>query len=114
MLKGVTQAIENETKKQREGFHSMLSGTPGASFLGNISAGKGLNRAGDGVHRAGQDFKATLSSASSDVSFCLLTVVIGTTVEIVSDNISLVFLVNNWTFKMFFKTIATKKINTHR
>ena len=56
MLKGVTQAIENETKKQREGFRSMLSGRPGANFLENISAGKGLNRTGDGVHRAGQDF----------------------------------------------------------
>ena len=43
-------------KKQREGFCSMLSGTPGANFLGNVSAGKELNRAGNGVHRAGQDF----------------------------------------------------------
>ena len=58
-------------------------------------------------------FNATLSSASSDVSFCLLTAVIGTTVEIVSGSISLVFLVNNWTFKMFLKKIATKKINTY-
>lgn len=57
-------------------------------------------------------FNANLSSASSDVSFCLFTAVIGTTVEIVSGSISLVFLVNNWTFKMFLKTIATKKINT--
>ena len=34
----------------------MLSGTPGANLLENISAGKELNRAGDGVHRVGQDF----------------------------------------------------------
>ena len=31
----------------------MLLGTLGASLLGNISAGKGINRAGKGVIRAG-------------------------------------------------------------
>ena len=28
----------------------------GANLLGNMLAGKGVIRAGDGVHRAGQDF----------------------------------------------------------
>ena len=31
----------------------MLLGTLGASLLGNILAGKGMNRAGEGVVRAG-------------------------------------------------------------
>ena len=36
LLKGVTKTIENETKKQRGGFLSMLLGTFGASLLGNL------------------------------------------------------------------------------
>ena len=35
LLKGVTKAIQNETKEQRGGFLSMLLGTPGASLRGN-------------------------------------------------------------------------------
>ena len=49
LLKGVTKTIENETKEQREGFLSMLLGTLGASFLGNLlTGGKGLARIGEG------------------------------------------------------------------
>ena len=40
------------TKKER-GFHGMLLGTLGASLLGNILAGKGKNRTGEGFFRAG-------------------------------------------------------------
>ena len=46
LLKGVRQ---NKTKEQKGGFLSMLLGTLGASLLGNILAGKGVIRAGDGV-----------------------------------------------------------------
>ena len=54
LLKGVSKTIENETKKQRGGFLSMLLGTLGASLLGNLlSGGKGIMRAGDGIARAG-------------------------------------------------------------
>ena len=35
LLKGVTKAIENETKEQRGRFVNMLLGTLGASLLGN-------------------------------------------------------------------------------
>ena len=35
LFKGVTKAIENETKEQKGGFLSMLLGTLGASLLGN-------------------------------------------------------------------------------
>ena len=48
LLKGVTKAIKNETKEQKERFLSMLLGTLGASLLGNMLAGKGTVRAGSG------------------------------------------------------------------
>ena len=32
----------------------MLSGTLGASFLGNLLSSKGLNKKGNGIHRAGE------------------------------------------------------------
>ena len=53
LLKGVSKTIQNEAKEQEGGFLSMLLGTLGASLLGNILAGKGINRAGEGVIRAG-------------------------------------------------------------
>ena len=49
LLKGVSQIIQNEAKGQKGGFFSMLLGTLGASLLGNILAGKGVIRAGDGA-----------------------------------------------------------------
>ena len=55
LLKGVSKTIE-----QREGFLSMLLGTLGASFLGNlITGGKGIMRAGKGkgIVRAGEGSK---------------------------------------------------------
>ena len=52
LLKGVTETVQNEVKEQKGGFLSMLLGTLGASLLGNILAGKGINRAGEGVVRA--------------------------------------------------------------
>ena len=59
LLKGVTKTIKNETKEQKEGFLSMLLGTPRASLLGNSLLGKGIIRAGSrnkkrkGIVRAG-------------------------------------------------------------
>ena len=49
---GVSETIQNEAKELRGGFLSMLLGTLGASLLGNILAGRGINRAGEGVIRA--------------------------------------------------------------
>ena len=40
LLKGVTKTIKNETKEQKGRFLSMLLGTLGASFLGNLLTGK--------------------------------------------------------------------------
>ena len=55
LLKGVTKAIEDETKEQKDGFLSMLLGTLGASLLGTLLSGKGIIRAGSGkgIARAG-------------------------------------------------------------
>ena len=56
LLKGVTKTVPNEVKEQKGGFLSMLLGILGASLLGNILAGKGINRAGkgQGINRAGE------------------------------------------------------------
>ena len=58
LLEGVTETVQNEVKEQKGGFFSMLSGTLGASLLGNLLTGKGINRvgkgrAGEGIVRAG-------------------------------------------------------------
>ena len=62
LLKDGTESVQNEGKEQKEGFPSMLLGTLGASLLGNLltvsginraGKGRGINRAGEGVLRAG-------------------------------------------------------------
>ena len=53
LLKGVSETIQNEEKDQKRGFISMLLGTLGAILLGNMLAGKGINRAVEGKTRAG-------------------------------------------------------------
>ena len=47
-LKGATTTVQNEVREQKGGFLSMFLGTLGARLLGNISAGKGINRLGKG------------------------------------------------------------------
>ena len=53
LLKGVSETVQNEAREQKGEFFSMLLGTLGASLLGNILAGKGINRAGEGFIRGG-------------------------------------------------------------
>ena len=62
LLKGVTETVQNEVKKQKWGFLSMLLGTLCASLLRNLltrkrihraGKGKGINRAGEEIVRAG-------------------------------------------------------------
>ena len=48
----VSETIQNEAKEQRSRFYSMLLVTLAASLLENILAGKGINRAGEGIIRA--------------------------------------------------------------
>ena len=61
LLKGVSETIQHEAKKQRGGFLSMLLGTLGPSLLGDILSkglsGKGVIRAGEGTIRAGYGSK---------------------------------------------------------
>ena len=61
-LKGVFETVQNEIKEQKRGFMSMLLSTLGASLLGNLlivkgiyraGKGKGINRASEGILRAG-------------------------------------------------------------
>ena len=64
LLEGVSETIQNEAKEQRGGFLSMLLGTLGASLLGNILAGRKINRSGEGVIRAGYGRRSLNSSTS--------------------------------------------------
>ena len=74
LLKGVSKTIENETKKQRGGFLSMLLGTLGASLLGNLlTGGKGIMRAGDGILRAGEGNGSKKNKLNSLLPFHPLT-----------------------------------------
>ena len=60
----IIEIVQKEVKDQKGGFLSMLLGTFGVSLLGNLltgrgiyragkGKGKGINRAGEGVLRAG-------------------------------------------------------------
>ena len=50
LLEGVTETVQNEVEEQKGGFLSMLLG---ASLLGNILTGTGINRTGEEAVRAG-------------------------------------------------------------
>ena len=63
LIRGVSETIQNEAKKQEVEFLDMLLGTIGASLLGNALGSKrmkakipekGLMRAGEGTIRAGE------------------------------------------------------------
>ena len=53
LLKGITESVQNEIKEQNGGFLSMLLSTLGASLLGNLLTGKGVNKKGKWIHRVG-------------------------------------------------------------
>ena len=66
LLKWVTETV------QKGGFFSMLLGTLGASLLGNLVTGQGVNRAGKGrgINRAGEGvLRTSYGSRSSKVDF---------------------------------------------
>ena len=60
LLKGVNETIKDKAKEQKGGFLSMLLGTLRASLLGNMLAGKGFIRAGEGTARV--DYESKRSS----------------------------------------------------
>ena len=51
LLKGVTESVQNEVKKQKGGILSMLLATLGASLLENLLTGKGAFHARKGVNK---------------------------------------------------------------
>ena len=53
LLKGVSETIQNEAKEQKRAFLSILLGRLGAILLGNLLAGKRINRASEGVITTG-------------------------------------------------------------
>ena len=72
LLKGVTVTVQNEVKEQKGGFLSMLLGTLGASLLGNLLTGRGVNTAGKGrgINRAVEGvLKSGYDSRSSKIDF---------------------------------------------
>ena len=66
LLEGVSETIKNEAKEQKGGFLIMLLDTLGASPLGNMLAGKGVIRAGEGTARVLYGFK---KSSLKDLRF---------------------------------------------
>ena len=60
LLKGATEAIKHETKKQNGGLLSMLLGILAASVLGNVLTGRGTVRAGEGFLRTRERIKKKL------------------------------------------------------
>ena len=68
MLKRVTETVQNQAKKQKEGFRGILLGTLVTSLLGNIltaqginrvGKGRGINSAGEGIVRSGYGFRSS-------------------------------------------------------
>ena len=57
LLEGVSETIKNEAKEQKGGFLTILLGTLGANLLGNILAGKGVIRVGEGTAGVGYGSK---------------------------------------------------------
>ena len=46
--------VQNEVKEQKGRFLSILLGTLGATLLGNLLAGNGINKKGKGINRAAE------------------------------------------------------------
>ena len=55
LIKGISETIKNETKKQKGEFFSMLLGTLGATLLENLMIGKGKIRADECTITAGEE-----------------------------------------------------------
>ena len=55
LIKGVSRAIQNDAKEQKEVYPGLLLGTVGANLLENLLAGKGVMRADEHTVTAGQN-----------------------------------------------------------
>ena len=58
LLKGVTETVQNEINEQKGGFLSMLLGTLGASLLGNLLTGRGVNKKRKGAIAESEEAKS--------------------------------------------------------
>ena len=72
LLKGVTELVQNEVKEQKGGFLSMLLGMLGASLLGNLVTGKGVNKKGKGINRAREGIVRVGEGNNMDFKYCLI------------------------------------------
>ena len=74
LLKRVTEIVQNEVKEQKVGFLTALLGTLGASLLGDLLIGKGIYRTakgkGKGINRAGEEvLRAGYENSNSKMDF---------------------------------------------
>ena len=72
LLKGVTDTVQNEVKERKRRFLSTLLGAKGASLLESFLTGRRINRArkGRGINRAGgRVIRAGYGSRSSKIDF---------------------------------------------
>ena len=60
LLEGVTERIKNEAKEQKKRISYYAIRHIRGSLLGNISAGKGVKRAGEGTARVGYASRKSL------------------------------------------------------
>ena len=72
LLKGITESVQNEIKEQKGGFISMLLGTLGASLLGNLLTGKGVNKKGKEINRAGEEIIRAGEGNNMDFQYRLI------------------------------------------
>ena len=54
LIKGISETIKNEARKQKGGFLPMLLGILAASMLGTVLTGRGVIRADEGTIRSGK------------------------------------------------------------
>ena len=78
LLKGINKTVQNEITEQKGGFPSILLGTLGASLLGYLLTGKGIYRAGKGkgtnrvgerIGRAGYSCPTSSASHNNKMDF---------------------------------------------
>ena len=69
LLKRITESVQNEIKKQKGGFLSMLLGTLGASLLGKLLTGKGVNKKVKGINRPGEEIIRTGEGNNMDFQY---------------------------------------------
>ena len=57
LQKSVSETTRNEAKKQKVGFLTLLLDTSSGNLLGNMLAGKGMNRLGEEIIELVMDLK---------------------------------------------------------